>query len=58
MINNMKILAKPFCKKSVFKKLFKVSKECVFSVKNRLIKQVTSQTNYLQPYIYTIKILD
>ena len=31
---------KPFCKKSIFKKmLLKLIKECVFSVNNRLIKQ-------------------
>ena len=32
---------KPFCKKSIFKKLLlKLTKECVFSVNNRLIKQI------------------
>ena len=31
----------PFCKKSIFKKLLlKLTKECVFSVNNRLIKQI------------------
>ena len=31
---------KPFCKTSIFKKLLlKLTKECVFSVSNRLIKQ-------------------
>ena len=31
---------KPFCKKSIFKKLLlKLTKECVFSINNRLIKQ-------------------
>ena len=31
---------KPFCKKSIFKKmLLKLIKECVFSINNRLIKQ-------------------
>ena len=32
---------KPFCKKSIFKKLLvKLTKECVFSVNSRLIKQI------------------
>ena len=32
---------KPFCKKTIFKKLsVKLSKECVFSVNSHLIKQI------------------
>ena len=32
---------KPFCKKSIFKTfLLKLTKECVFSVNNKLIKQI------------------
>ena len=32
---------KPFCKNSIFKKLIlKLTKECVFSVNNRLTKQI------------------
>ena len=32
---------KPFCKKSIFKTfLLKITKECVFSVNNKLIKQI------------------
>ena len=37
----VKKVLKPFCKKSVFKKLFnKLTTECVFSADNRLIKQI------------------
>ena len=44
----------PFCKKSIFKKLpIKLTKECVFSVIDGLIKQIDSCLPYGRSHLYS-----